>query len=297
VTRWPFLAWLALLPAFAQAETAGHPVTMWMAEGASNHVYLLGSVHLLRERDHPLPRVIDDVYDDAEMLYMELDMDDLDPLLMQATVNRLGMLDQGRSLRDVMGEELYAEAMAKAAELELPLEMLDRTEPWLAAITVEQLALTRIGFNPSYGVEMHLLKKASADGKEILGFESMEQQLAYLDGLSLAAQRELLMQTLAESAGIREIMDDLILAWRSGDIDYLEQTLLDDVSGYPELYETIVANRNRLWADTIDALLEQGEDYLVVVGALHLVGEDGVPQLLERRGVRIKQMHEQRGIE
>ena len=289
------LSWL--LPFVALADSAGHPVTMWMAEGASNRVYLLGSVHLLRKQDHPLPRVIDEVYDDAETLYMELDMDDLDPLLMQATINRLGMLDEGTSLRDIMGEDLYAEAMAVATELDIPLEMLERTEPWFAAITVEQLALARIGFNPSYGVEMHLLKKASTDGKAILGFESVEQQLGYLDGLSLDAQRDLLMQTLTESAAIREIMDDLILAWRSGDIDYLEQTLLDDVSGYPELYETIVANRNRLWVDTIDDMLEQGEDYLVVVGALHLVGEDGVPRLLQQRGVRITQMHEQRGNE
>jgi hypothetical protein len=297
VTKRLILAWLALLPALAPADNATHPVTLWMAEGAGNRVYLLGSVHLLREQDHPLPRVIDAVYDDAETLYMELDMDDLDPVLMQATINDLGMLDEGTSLRDVMGEDLYAEAIARAAELELPLDMLDRTEPWLAAITVEQLALARIGFNPSYGIEMHLLRRALSDNKEILGFESVEQQLAYLDGLSLDAQRALLMQTLTESAGIREIMDDLILAWRSGDIDYLEQTLLDDVSGYPELYETIVVSRNRLWVDTIEALLEQEEDYLVVVGALHLVGEDGVPQLLEQRGIKIKQMHEQRGIE
>ena len=290
-------ALLWLLPAIALADSAGHPVTMWMAEGTSNRVYLLGSVHLLRAQDHPLPRIIDDVYDEAETLYMELDMDDLDPLLMQSTINRLGMLDEGTSLQDVMGVELYAEAKARAAELELPLDMLERTEPWLAAITVEQLALARIGFNPSYGVEMHLLKKASSDGKEILGFESVEQQLAYLDGLSLDAQRDLLMQTLAESAAIQDLMDDLILAWRSGDIDYLERTLLEDVSGYPELYDTIVASRNRLWVDTIDALLEQREDYLVVVGALHLVGDDGVPHLLEQRGVRITQMHEQRGIE
>jgi len=290
-------ALLWLLPAIALADSAGHPVTMWMAEGTSHRVYLLGSVHLLRAQDHPLPRIIDDVYDEAETLYMELDMDDLDPLLMQATINRLGMLDEGTSLQDVMGVELYAEAKARAAELELPLDMLERTEPWLAAITVEQLALARIGFNPSYGVEMHLLKKASSDGKEILGFESVEQQLAYLDGLSLDAQRDLLMQTLAESAAIQDLMDDLILAWRSGDIDYLERTLLEDVSGYPELYDTIVASRNRLWVDTIDALLEQREDYLVVVGALHLVGDDGVPHLLEQRGVRITQMHEQRGIE
>ena len=288
---------LWLLPALALADSAGHPVTMWMAEGTSNRVYLLGSVHLLRAQDHPLPQVIDNVYDDAETLYMELDMDDLDPLLMQSTINRLGMLDDGTSLRDVMGDDLYAEAMTVATELDIPLEMLERTEPWFAAITIEQLALARIGFNPSYGVEMHLLQKATRDGKAILGFESVEQQLAYLDGLSLDAQRELLMQTLTESATIREIMDDLILAWRSGDIDYLEQTLLEDVSGYPELYDTIVANRNRLWVDTIDELLQQGEDYLVVVGALHLVGEDGLPQLLEQRGVRILQMHELRGIE
>jgi len=291
------LAWLWLLPVAALADSAGHPVTMWMAEGTSNRVYLLGSVHLLRAQDHPLPQVIDDVYNDAETLYMELDMDDIDPLLMQATINQLGMLDEGTSLQDVMGDDLYAEARAMAAELEIPLEMLERTEPWLAAITIEQLALARIGFNPSYGVEMHLLKKAASDGKKILGFESVEQQLAYLDGLSPEAQRALLMQTLTESATIREVMDDLILAWRSGDIDYLGQTLLDDVSGYPELYETIVVSRNRLWADTIDELLEQGDDYLVVVGALHLVGEDGVPRLLQRRGVRIEQMHEQRGIE
>jgi uncharacterized protein YbaP (TraB family) len=288
---------LWLLPALALADSAGHPVTMWMAEGTSNRVYLLGSVHLLRAQDHPLPQVIDNVYDDAETLYMELDMDDLDPLLMQSTINRLGMLDDGTSLRDVMGDDLYAEAMTVATELDIPLEMLERTEPWFAAITIEQLALARIGFNPSYGVEMHLLQKATRDGKAILGFESVEQQLAYLDGLSLDAQRELLMQTLTESATIREIMDDLILAWRSGDIDYLEQTLLEDVSGYPELYDTIVANRNRLWVDTIDELLQQGEDYLVVVGALHLVGKDGLPQLLEQRGVRILQMHELRGIE
>ena len=285
-----------LLPVPGLADSAG-PVTMWMAEGITNRVYLLGSIHFLREQDHPLPRVIGDVYEDAETLYMELDMDDLDPLFMQSTINRLGMLEEGTSLREVMGEELYTEAAAKAAELEIPLEMLERTEPWFAAITVEQLMLARIGFNPAYGVEMHLLKKASSDGKEILGLETVEQQLGYLDGLSLGAQRELLMQTLAESAVIREIMDDLILAWRSGDIDYLEQTLLDEVSGYPELYDAVVADRNRLWVNTIDELLDDGEDYLVIVGALHLVGEDGVPRLLEQRGVRITQMHERRGIE
>ena len=293
MTRSIFLfGWLSLLPLIAAADSSGHPVTLWMAEGASNSVYLLGSVHLLREEDHPLPSIIDAAYDDAETLFMELDMDDLDPIAMQATINRVGMLDDSQSLRDVMGEDLYADALLAADELDIPLEMLAQTEPWFAAITVEQLALTRIGFNPLYGIEMYMMTKAVRDGKTIQGFESVEEQLGFLDGLSLDAQRELLMQTLAEGANIRDIMDQLIAAWRVGDIVYMEENLLADIANYPELYESIVADRNRNWANTIDKLLADDEDYLVIVGALHLIGEDGVPQLLESRGYTVNQLRE-----
>jgi len=284
--------WLLLLPLVAAADSGGHPVTLWMAEGASNTVYLLGSVHLLRKEDHPLPSVIDAAYDDAETLFMELDMDDLDPIATQATINRLGMLDEDQSLRDVMGEDLYDDALLAADALDIPLDMLAQTEPWFAAITVEQLALTRIGFNPMYGIEMHMMAKAIQDGKTIQGFESVEEQLEFLDGLSLEAQRDLLMQTLAESANIRDIMDRLIAAWRLGDIAYMEENLLADIANYPELYESIVADRNRNWANTIDKLLGDDEDYLVIVGALHLIGEDGVPQLLESRGYTVNQLRE-----
>ena len=293
MTKRLLFACLTMLSAAVLADTPGQPVTMWMAEGATNRVYLLGSVHLLRRQDHPLPYVIDTAYDDAETLFMELDMDDLDPLAMQATINRLGMLDDEKTLQDMMGEDLYTEALAAAQELDIPLEMLERTEPWYAAITVEQLALARIGFNPLYGVEMHMMQKATRDGKPIYGFESVDEQLGFLDGLSLDAQRDLLMQTLAESTSIMEIMDELIRAWRTGDITYMEDSLLKDVANYPELYATIVADRNRNWVETIDGLLDETDDYLVIVGALHLVGDDGVPRLLEQRGYKVTQLREE----
>jgi uncharacterized protein YbaP (TraB family) len=100
------------------------------------------------------------------------------------------------------------------------------------------------------------------------------------------------MQTLDEGANIREMMDQLIEAWRNGNTDFLEQQLLAEIAKYPELYETIVADRNRNWVNTIDNLLGDDQDYLVVVGALHLVGEDGVPALLEARGFGVSQMHQ-----
>ena len=292
MTKRLLAALAALLPLAAFADGGEHPVTMWMAEGENNRVYLLGSVHLLRQQDHPLPEIIDIAYDDSESLFMELDMDDLDPLAMQATINRLGMLDNEQSLQEVMGDDLYTRALETATNLDIPLEMLHQTEPWYAAITVEQLALTRIGFNPLYGIEMHMTQKASRDGKPIHGFETVDEQLAFLDGLSLDAQRELLMQTLEESKSIRDTMDELILAWRTGDIAFMEENLLVDVANYPELYETIVVDRNRNWVTTIDRLLGESDDYLVIVGALHLVGEDGVPRLLEKRGHKVTQMYE-----
>ena len=42
--------------------------------------------------------------------------------------------------------------------------------------------------------------------------------------------------------------------------------------------------RNRQWLPKIEALLNEDRDYLVVVGALHFVGRDGLLALLKSHG-------------
>ena len=273
-----------------RAETTS--VSLWKAQGDSNTVYLLGSIHLLRREDHPLPAAIEAAYDESDAIYMEIDMDDIDPAAVQASSNRLGLIPGDGTLEDIIGADNYAESARLAAEMDIPFEMLSKTEPWLAAITVEQMALLRIGFNPLYGIEMHMAMKASQDGKPVDGFETIDEQLEFLDGLSLDAQIELLMQSLREGAAIESSMDDLIRAWKHGDVDYLEDVMLESMSTTSELYKTIVADRNHRWADTIETLLSHDDDYLIIVGALHLVGDDGLPALLSARGVQIGQMND-----
>lgn len=289
---------IMLLAAFGQAtaDSEAHPVTLWHAQGMSNSVYLLGSIHLLREEDHPLPGVIDDAYNDADVLIMELDMDDLDGVATQQLFNQNGLLRDGRTLRDLMGEDLYRRAENAARAGNIPIELLKNSEPWLAAITVEMLSLYRIGFNPSLGIEMHMTSRAIEDGKPIEGLEAIEDQLAFLDGLSLQAQRDMLIQTLEESAGMRESIDEMIRAWRYGDIAALETGLLESFEGHAELSDTLVNNRNLRWVAQITELLDDHDDYLVIVGALHLVGEDGVPNLLAKKGVTIRQLSEPAAI-
>jgi uncharacterized protein YbaP (TraB family) len=287
----PIIA-LALLATSVHADDSGHPLTLWEVSGKKNSVYLLGSIHLLRSEDYPLPTALDDAYEDAEVLIMEIDMDDMDPLAAQAAFTKYGVLQDDTTLRDLMGEAPYLEAAKAADIIDIPLDMLSKTEPWYAAMTVEIMMLSRIGFNPALGIEMHMLSKAATDGKPIEGFETIEEQIQFLDGMSLQAQREMLLSTLEESAELAEIMDELIAAWRRGDVAFLEAGMLDELAKHEELNKALVTDRNSRWVTRIEDLLDDNDDYLIIVGALHLVGPNGVPNHLRRIGYDVHQLSE-----
>ncbi len=281
---------LACCPALAGDD--GHPLSMWRVDGVRNSIYLLGSIHMLRETDYPIPSAIYQAYAEAETLIMEIDMDDIDPVTEQAIATELGLIHDGRSLRDLMGPGLYAEAELLAEALQIPLQLLEKTEPWYAAINVEMIMLMRIGFNPMHGIEFHLSEFAKRDNKEIIGLETTRQQLGFLDNLSPESQRDMLIQTMSDSLKITEIMDEMVDAWRYGNIDFLEENLLADMQEFDELHEAIVVKRNRNWTEKIQDLLKEDDDYLIVVGALHLVGKEGVPYLLSQRGHNVTQLHQ-----
>jgi uncharacterized protein YbaP (TraB family) len=289
---------IARLPALLASLLLAYPAVaddttrlpLWRIAGQHNDVYLLASVHLLRASDYPLPAGIDGAYDDAETLVMELDMDDFDQADASRVIQELAVTRNGAGLQSIMGAAAYARAKVLADKAQLPLAALEQSEPWFAAITIEQLLLTRIGFDPKLGIENQLLERAARDGKEILGLETFREQLEILDRLPVADQRVLLLQTLEDSPDIEEAMDQMLTAWRNGDTDALETTVLADMRKQPQLYRELVVNRNRNWVTQIQKLLEQRDDYLVIVGTLHLVGADGVPALLRQRGIDVKQM-------
>ena len=151
---------------FATASRAddGHRLPLWQVDGEQNRVYLLGSIHLLREQDHPIPDAIFEAYEEAELLYMELDMDDMDPFEGQALTNELGLIKDGRTLRDLMGPDLFAQAATLAEAAQIPLGLLEKSEPWFAAMNVEIMLLMRIGFNPLFGIDNQLMERQGNTG-------------------------------------------------------------------------------------------------------------------------------------
>ncbi len=274
------------LGAAAQADGTS---PLWEIKGKSNTVFLLGSVHVLRESDYPLPAVILDAYREAEALYMEIDLDNLDAgEALQFTLER-GSLPPDRSLRDILGVEAFATADMRATAIGLDLGMFARFEPWVAALAVVQAQVASLGLLPEHGIEQYVLNLATKDGKEVLGLETMADQLGVLDSLELDRQGKFLMMSLEEAEGAREQLDGMIAAWRKGDSASLAATLSQEFGEFPDLYAPLIVTRNRNWATQIADLLDDDRDYLVVVGALHLVGNDSVIELLNTRGIRATQ--------
>jgi uncharacterized protein len=284
------LACIALLFCSAgvySAEQQHH--MLWSLPGKTNKVYLLGSMHLLKESEQ-LPAAIDSAYADAEALVMELDMDDLDPAQLQQAALALALQPEGRTLQQQLGPQTYQQFVAKTQALGIEPAMLDRFQPWFAAITLVQLQLMKMGFDPEAGVERRLTRRAAGDNKKIAGLETAREQLEILARLPDKQQREFLLYSVDDAERMASEVDALLSAWRSGDAKAMAKLLQEGFAEYPDLYRPLTVERNRKWLPQIEQLLDDREDYLVVVGALHLVGTDSVIDLLERKGYKVKQL-------
>ncbi|HKE46358.1 MAG TPA: TraB/GumN family protein [Steroidobacteraceae bacterium] len=272
-------AWLAASPAAADA----HP-PLWRIDGHKNSVYLLASVHVLRATDEALPASVMQAYGKARTIYMEVDLEHVDAAEAQEFTIEHGMLPESQTLQGVLGADRYSRAHEAALKLGVDLDMLAQLEPWVVALTIAQAQFMKLGLDPAAGVEHQLLRHAAQDGKEIRGLETLSDQLGALDSLSMQRQGDFLVVSLDEAADLTTEADQLIGAWSRGDTDALAKTLLKEFDGFPDLYRSLVVDRNRKWADEIAPLLDDEQNYLIVVGALHLVGKDSVLELLRARG-------------
>jgi uncharacterized protein YbaP (TraB family) len=279
---------IAALAAWLAAATAAADPPAWRIAGRNGgEVALLGSMHVLRSSDYPLPALVDELFARADVVVMEMDLDDLEPAAMQSALLTAALLPPNETLESVLEADVYDEAARRASAMGLDIALLARLEPWLVAITMLDLGLRKIGFEAERGLEQYLVSKAAAAHKDIVGLETIGQQVRIFDELSAHDQEALLEQTLDELENGGTLMGALAEAWRGGELETLTDELLGDFDDFPELYESLVVRRNAEWTDELDRLLGDGRRYLVVVGALHLVGRDSVVQRLEARGHRV----------
>lgn len=263
---------------------------VWKVSDQDNYFYLGGTVHLLSKQDYPLPTAFDTAYADSEVLVTETDMTVIQNLQFQQSMLKRLMYQDGTTLKQVLSASTFNELAAFCEDRGIPLNAVIRFKPGMAATMLTTFELKRLAITGE-GVDAHYAKRARKDqlGKKFL--ETPEQQIDFLENMGKGKEDALILYTLKESEGLDEWFKQMILYWRNGNVSGLEELgytpYLDEFSA---LIDSLLINRNHDWIDQLQGMMQSPEKELVLVGALHLVGEQGLIKLLEKQGYTLQQL-------
>lgn len=294
--RNPFLFFLLLFLGFIHTcARAQSPVRGIFIEAKRQNqtLYLFGSIHLGKEDFYPLSPQILQSFSSAQLLALEIDLSAPSAELQQNVLKK-ALLPPSKSLPDVIGEQTYTRLRAFAAKIKLSPLLLHRFKPWFAGLTLSIAAYKDMGLQEKLGLDNYFLGQAKTKKLPVLGLESLEEQINLFDTLDYPQQEAFLLETITE---LEQNPDDLALlinAWKKGDLSTLENFLLrkDQQTGfYQKFYDAIIYARNRKMAEKLLSLLERKESQTIfaVIGALHLVGEKGIIEILKTKNFVVVQ--------
>ena len=274
---------LAALRASADADAP----FLWQVHGPKATHYLLGSVHLLpNDGGDQLPSGIVDAYDASQGVVFETDIAAIAAPQVQVAMLAAARSPQG--LKAEIGDKMYAQLNRHAARIGMPVSACDPFRAWFCAMTLEVFSFRRAGFTGENGIDQQISRWAREDGKSVRWFEAPAAHIGLFTGMGEALSRDFLASSLDESGG--DLGDDpgeLLRAWKDNDVASIEKLDHQLKVTYPAVYEHLLAGRNRNWLPVLKRLLDGGEPQLVVVGAAHLVGPDGLVAQLRAHGYKV----------
>jgi uncharacterized protein YbaP (TraB family)/uncharacterized glyoxalase superfamily protein PhnB len=281
----PLFATLALL--FAAGACAADAPFLWEIQGAKTKHYLMGSVHLLPPSTQPLPAALENAYAKSTGVVFESDLATLaDPKSQMAMLNAASA---PKGLQSLISKASYERLQQRARELNMPLDdSCDPYKPWFCAMTLEVFSFQRAGFKAEYGLDQYFFSRALKDGKAIRWLEDPEVQLSLFAKMPDKLGEQFLVATLDEQTEAGQNPDGLLRMWRESDQAALEKITREMKAHHPQAYARLLADRNRAWMPTLEKMLAGESSLLIIVGAAHSAGPDGLLALLKAKGYDIK---------
>lgn len=281
-------------PVASVAPAKAPPVPLlWKVSDRDNAVYVLGSFHLLKQDDYPVSGDIDRAFEASDKVVFEVPPEEMsDPAMAQKFLAAAGYAD-GRTLSQVLPASLREKFNRILAQRGVSIAQFDGYEPWFVNLSLMLGISQQMGFRPEQGLDQYLMQQALAKGKQTGGLESIDTQLQVLDSTPMAEQVASLKEFLDKPTEMPGMLGDLHDAWRSGDIARLDTLSREDMlEKTPQTYRLINVERNDAWVPQIQQMLDGAKkgETLVVVGALHLLGDDGVIEKLRAKGYAIERV-------
>ena len=262
---------------------------LWKLSGRHASVFLLGSIHLFKAEDYPLAASIERAFTNAGIAAFETDIGEMERRAMQPETLAKTLLPAGETFRDQLSAQTYTLFTNYAAEIGLPLFALEQLRPAVAALALVELECKKLGFDPENGIDLHYYKLARKAGKSLMALESLDFQLDLLTSFSKQENELLVKSTLQDIKTTRQDFAEILRAWKCGDAPGLEKVLNSMAVEAPAIFKRLVTDRNERWTPKLEEWSRGQTNAIVIVGAAHLVGKDGLVELLRRKGLNVSQ--------
>ncbi|MGD0034847.1 TraB/GumN family protein [Paenibacillus illinoisensis] len=270
------------------AQTGGRGF-MWEVESNGNTVYLVGSMHIADDSFYPLREEFEEAFAEADYLGVEIDISKAADEAQQKLILDLGSYQDGSTLKDHVSSETYSKLGDILKKNGLEPNALDAFKPWVAESTLASLKSTTAGYEASAGVDLYFIQKAIESKLPIIELESYESQLGMFNDFSKELQEETLKATLDNFDVLDDSVNQMAEMWKTGNDEQLLD-LTNNFSDNEEYNKAMLIDRNIGMADKIDGYLksDKKEEYFIVVGAAHYLGEHGIVKLLEDKGYTVE---------
>jgi hypothetical protein len=264
----------------------------WKVQGENSTVYLLGSIHYADESFYPLRKEIEEAFYRSDHLVVEINIDAAKAKRYRHLIKEKGSYQGETTIRDEITRQTYRKLESVLRRLDVPMEMVNKQKPGILVLTLTSIQVMRMGLMPEMGIDAYLLRNASRTGKDIIELETVDEQIEIF--LNISDGDLLLREALFSLDEADMQMMDMIFCWKSGDEACIESILFEDaLTDYPSfvsIYDILFFRRNEDMANDIKTFLDGKGTYFVVVGAGHLVGDKGIPDLLRNAGYQVRRL-------
>ena len=269
---------------------------LFKATGKGNTLYLYGTIHAGKPDFYPLEPRIRAALAAAPTLALEVDAA-RDPGAVIAAFQQHGMFPAGSPGIAGLPAERRQRIESALKKQGVDPAAVAQMKPWLVATMLAVADLGKLGYNPALGVDAHLAHLARGGNTRIAELESAQYQAALLNRLPDDDQWRLLEEALENMASGRQLREarEIFDAYEQADQaaqERIARRIDEDTTVTGKFTRDVVLNeRNGPMADKVASLLAQENNAVVAVGLLHLLGKNGLPELLRQRGIAVERVY------
>lgn len=280
----------SLLLCLVTISTSFAASPLWKVTDGISTVYIGGTVHLLGSNDYPLPDAYNIAYQNSQQVFFETDLTEMESPATQSLMMQKMMLPAGQTLNTVLSPSTFQKLKDYMTPKGIPIEMMLGFKPAMISVTLSMMEIQNMGQGGT-GVDKFYQLQAIQDKKQIGKLEEVEEQIEFIASMGKGREDEFILYTLRDLKKLPQMLSGIKKAWRVGDLAKLTELGISPLKNeFPAIYKTLMTDRNNAWMPQILNMFKDTQTELVLVGALHLAGSDGLIAQLKSKGYSVEQL-------